>query len=616
MKTLQMTIGPVQSFVSQARRTRDLLAGSFLLSFLSGHAMAQVIEKKGHILYPQVDEKGNREDPLLKKIMEGRKPDSSWEGPLVGSLPNRFQAKIPSNLKPETICNAVNKAWLQVARAVRKKVFPDGFPSEATKKIWNRQVKNFWEITWVIGDDHLLLRHRKYWRSHIPQREEGDKCTLTGNLQELSGYIRAHQREKQDQFWQNIRERSDISPFNLQENERLSAIALIKRFYPTVAEEALGWKLPRQALNFPSTAYLAAMPWIFSMEESRTEAIRAFVQLVRQADVMPVKDPSFQPTGMDDDIYRLEGSVFFASNLKRENYWKEERKNPEYKKVLLEELKKLTDKGKNAPSPFYALLLMDGDQLGDLLAKHEEKEKVSEALARFTNAIPQVVQEQRGFLIYAGGDDVLALFPLKSALAAAVKLRQTYREAFVKVGITDQASISAALIYAHYKAPLQGVLQNGHQLLDGVAKGISGRDSLAVRVWKGGGPVWTWSAPWQRALKEADITRLEAVREQIRNEKAYSPSFFHHVKTRLEPLQPQTDDDEKYQEMIQRLLVAEYKRSDGEATREQAEERMKALLWLCLESRRDKHKYIKTGGFRTEGALIAHFLATEGREAH
>ena len=40
---LHFTLGPVQSFVAEARRLRDFWAGSFLLSWLSGQAMRAVI---------------------------------------------------------------------------------------------------------------------------------------------------------------------------------------------------------------------------------------------------------------------------------------------------------------------------------------------------------------------------------------------------------------------------------------------------------------------------------------------------------------------------------------------------------------------------------------------
>ncbi|NMB85726.1 MAG: hypothetical protein GYA29_05710, partial [Methanothrix sp.] len=56
--TIHFTIGPVQGFLAQARRTRDLWSGSFLLSYLSGCAMAEIInpDRKwdGKIIIPDV----------------------------------------------------------------------------------------------------------------------------------------------------------------------------------------------------------------------------------------------------------------------------------------------------------------------------------------------------------------------------------------------------------------------------------------------------------------------------------------------------------------------------------------------------------------------------------
>ena len=43
------TLGPVQGFVSQARRTRDFWAGSFILSWLAAVAIKAVQHQKGDI---------------------------------------------------------------------------------------------------------------------------------------------------------------------------------------------------------------------------------------------------------------------------------------------------------------------------------------------------------------------------------------------------------------------------------------------------------------------------------------------------------------------------------------------------------------------------------------
>ncbi|QKG83297.1 type III-B CRISPR-associated protein Cas10/Cmr2 [Kroppenstedtia pulmonis] len=620
MKTLHMSIGPVQSFVSQARRTRDLWAGSFLLSYLTGHAMAQVIEMGGSIVFPRVHDPEEKEKPestisddLLKKIWEvGKAGPSEKEGPYIGSLPNRFQAEIPDGKSPEPIVDAVNQAWTKVAEAVRKRAFPTGFPSKATEEIWERQVKDFWEITWVIGDKHDLLNRRKHWRTHIPPDEPGDKCTLTGNLQELSGFIRAHHRKEQDDFWKQVRQ--GLSSFDLQENERLSAIALIKRIYPQVARQALGWELPNVAQNFPSTAFLAAMPWILSKGDTEPEQAQNFAQLAKKAGIMKSEGVGIPSTAVDSSFYKLEGSVFFSSNLKRDNYWEEQGKKEAFKKELIDALSILTKEEKDEPSPFYALLLMDGDRMGELLAIH--KEKVSEALGDFTKNVSRIVQDHQGFTVYAGGDDVLALLPLKQGLPAVVSLQEQYKEAFSKIDAIGE--ISAGLVYAHYKAPLQSVLKSAHQLLDDVAKTDCGRDSLAIRVWKGGGPLWTWSCPWNKVLSSTKPpeTHMERVANQIRGQEAYSSSFFYHLRSRIELLTPDSkaEMDDFSEEVIKKLMVAEYMGGDRDVSREQAEEQMEALLPICLDYQRDEKKEIETGRFQIEGALIARFLATEGRE--
>jgi len=120
--------------------------------------------------------------------------------------------------------------------------------------------------------------------------------------------------------------------------------------------------------------------------------------------------------------------------------------------------------------------------------------------------------------------------PVEFALDAAVEVRNAYLESFAKVGLKGSATISAAIVYAHTKAPLKGVLEHAHDLLDKVAKDRTGRDSLAVCVWKGGGPTITWSAPWQvvcgKAPKQSGYpTVLHRLVEEFQSV-VYSGSFF------------------------------------------------------------------------------------------
>ena len=56
---LDISVGPVQGFVSQSRRTRDLWGSSFLLAFLAAHAMRGAERAGGRVVQPMVDD-----DPL------------------------------------------------------------------------------------------------------------------------------------------------------------------------------------------------------------------------------------------------------------------------------------------------------------------------------------------------------------------------------------------------------------------------------------------------------------------------------------------------------------------------------------------------------------------------
>ena len=42
---LNFSLGPVQGFIARARKTRDFWTGSFLLSYLAGQAMAEILEQ-------------------------------------------------------------------------------------------------------------------------------------------------------------------------------------------------------------------------------------------------------------------------------------------------------------------------------------------------------------------------------------------------------------------------------------------------------------------------------------------------------------------------------------------------------------------------------------------
>lgn len=654
-KILHFSIGPVQDFITQSRKTRDLLASSFLLSFLSGHAMVSIIQNGGRIIFPYVQGENEHNietsinDPLLLAIYQTKTKKSIEKGPHIGSLPNRFKAEVPIDFDPKVHCvRAVKQAWKRVADAVWDHFIAEVAPQgKNTKEIWNRQIGSYemddspfyWDISWVIGEQNYLLNRRKNWRSYIPTEEPGDKCMLFGNMQEISGYIhteRDRNGSKQKQFWTSLRKstsKRDSTTYELREGEKLSAIALVKRFYPLVAEEALGWKLPTEAVRFPSTADLAIRPWREEVLKTHNDKAIAFMKHVMKIKLSAIGihddeiNKSYDEERLVSEFKHLEGPFFYSSNLSNERFWQE--KGFDVDSCQVEELIELLSNIENSyrkPSPFYALLVMDGDQLGNLLQSTNMSDPgrwVSHSLASFTKDLEGIVK-CHGETVYAGGDDVLALLTLDGALSVANNLHMKYKEAFQAHSSHshNQATISAAIVYTHYKAPLQGVLKYAHYLLDDVAKDAKGRDSLAIGVWKTGGPVLEWAAPWQIIQGSGDATIIEqlALEFKGKGEDVASSSFLYKLREHYDRIGRFSGNPEENKEIFRKLLVAEYLKSESRENEfemnHQVEKRIETLVNLCLSSWRDQDHtlHYAEGDFRSDGALLVRFLAKKGEE--
>ena len=228
--------------------------------------MAATLRQDGRILFPVVGTEREPEDPTLAAIL-GR--PLSGEPPRIGSLPNRFKASVPDAFDPKAVADETRQKWRELAECVWQR-FVAGTADRGhdTRVIWNRQVEGFWDIQWVTGadpgngSDAAWLDRRKNWRSHWPPEEGGDHCTTMGERQELSGFVRGRERHAQDAFWGALRQRT--GRLDLRDGERLCAVALVKRLFPklepTELERTVGWRI--SAANWPSTAYMAAVPWL------------------------------------------------------------------------------------------------------------------------------------------------------------------------------------------------------------------------------------------------------------------------------------------------------------------------------------------------------------------
>jgi len=618
-KYFYFTIGPVQGFVSQARRTRDFWAGSFLLSWMAGVAMVAVKKQGGTIKFPTP----------AKNYLDWIQGDKKGDAPEHGSIPNRFTATVSDDFNPDAVVKLVQTAWRELAEGVwQRDVAKIAEHGKDTRQIWERQIADFWEISWVISDqnENNFLDRRKNWRAHFPKSEPGSKCMVMDGWQEISGYEHSpkKERDKQKYFWEALHKNGSNSiNTDLSDNEKLCAIAFVKRrfvrYFADFKHDADGISLRGWQLSptRPSVAYLAAVHWIEEIllhddKEKSRKALRSLREISEgysewDTRIHCLESALQRRTDLHRKDIALDGETFFETS------WQDSDIKSTFRALKIE-----------SPSPFYALLLMDGDSLGVHMGDENNQPKIADALNKFTNNVPEVVKRNNGFLVYAGGDDVLAVLPLEDALNCAKELHSEYDKSFK--GTNIPSTLSGAIEFAHFKTPLGAILQDAHRLLDDVAKDGCGRDAIAIRAWKSGGIAFTWAQPWDIALKDGEVEIEKTVEDLRKNhedgeQSIFSSKFLYKIREQFELLNPQKDGKVLFSEdQITSLIAAEYLSSgavdEGKTTIQEAKEIIEPLLTQCRPQVRNLEtgKPESTGLLKVDGALLVRFLAYKGKD--
>lgn len=653
-KTLHFSLSPVQGFIGQARRTRDLWAGSFLLSWLSAQAMAELVnEHNGVMIFPKIEK-----DPLYLAICKNKEICEKDKNPYIATLPNRFQATVPADFDVNLLTQKINGKWGQLANEVYKRFIKNNEIKGITRAIWDRQIDNFWEVQWITGKGNDLLDKRKNWRSQYLTIEGGEHCTTMGDYQELSGFFKNDWTKdkdgkcitKQDKFWKALRENvsnvhdqnnEDVGAdyLNLRPNERLCAIAFVKRFFARLGKnkliEIIGWvpgykkekddyknqpeEYYRPLANFPSTTYMAAVPWLEHIKENNEQTLTNYYEYIKKH----IDTNSFnrlsgeQPTELNcittnKEWNNLDGNLFNQTALMNwrstklsdsEDYYFKNKKDDPDADIRNNILKKLKELPKKQSSNFYSLLLMDGDSLGKLLGKsREQAQTVSDCLAVFSQGVNNIVESHShcGVTIYAGGDDVMALVPIHKVIDCAQRLCCHYKKSFEQTDIQDP-TISAAIIFSHFHNPFTEVITEAHHQLDGIAKDKNGKNSIAMAIMKPGNLSAQWVNKWDDKLLQAFTIIADALRTD-----ELPKGFFYKISERYAHILKENNDELKENNdeiFFKAIVTAELIKSKGSKAKTDL---VDTIYELC-----------QTNKIKDESQLsalyFARFLATEDK---
>jgi CRISPR-associated protein Cmr2 len=560
---LIFSIGPVQDFIAAARRTQDLWMGSFLLAYLASRALKAMQEAGATVLYPSL-----KDQPLLEPKFDQRRHS-------LATLPNKFTITVSSLDEGEVLARQAEKvvrdAWQEIIQAVHDK-FPNHLrDTQDWEKVWRDQTRGWLEVYWAVtprtglptgkygsyGELHNYAQRafdaRKGLRNFDQAEERGEKCTvcaIRAALRRATG-----PRSVQKRYWGDVAAAVRQTPglfvaLDAQGNERLCAICTVKRFAHRFYFE------PECSLRtaFPSTSSVATALFRRDVLSQAAPAASNFAQALQQARGQDVQSKQvrvlYQPAqsglplldALSSDQWgftHYDGDLLFEETYSERKLERDYglRFNPETLGHLQSALNRLLSQaGLGQPPRYYAVLAMDGDRMGEKLNQMQDskdQKAVSEALRLFAVEVQQVVEDGHGGrVVYAGGDDVLALLPVESALTAADDLRQAYERVFQRVDLADKGfTLSGSIAIAYHQAPLGGVLTAAREA-EHAAKNDYNRNALCVVALKRSGEPLRVGAHWQEKGKKDEVqmscdipTLIDHLRQYFKTPDALSSRF-------------------------------------------------------------------------------------------
>lgn len=427
---LAISIGPVQDFIAAARKTRDLLNGSELLSTIAT-AIAQALGGCGELVFPASG---------------------------AGSAPNKIVCLVEGDP-----AEAASKA-----RAAAQAAF-----DKAVKQVNEARVADCFDRETLRAQCEEFLEFYAAW---VPVGPEGYAAARERCEALLAG--RKGLRDFAQPTWAKGRPKSSLDGgrdtviaedatdeqlgrLSIKRTEQLDGVSVVKRL------------LDKGEARFPSVVRVAADPFWRSLPPERLEAVRAFAGDHQAGDL----------------IQRLKGD---AAALYSDFPWDIDpslwHEGGEAPCDLVKGFRCAVDQGQ--PGPYYTILAADGDRMGQALSRLTSKEahqRFSAQLAKFAGRVRKIVTEQRGALVYAGGDDVLAFLPMDKALRCAQALREAFGRVADGLGLDETPTLSVGIAIVHIHENLRTALEFARSAERAAKNG--GRNALAIaRHTRGMGP--------------------------------------------------------------------------------------------------------------------------------
>jgi len=479
---LRVSIGPVQEFIIEARKTRDLHTGSRLLSLATWNSMKPIFDQFGpdFIIYPYLGDSTSCPD----------------------SIPNLYMAIVPEN-KLESTVNQIENSLHSFWNCVNKQIMIK-FPASAYLKYWSGQINDNFYMNWVaiqITKEELdnsyksklkniqkFLDERKMTRNFGAWKGNSDvKCVQCGHRERIPYELFSELRSV-EKFKTRIKER-----------EWLCEVCLSKRLLNEF--DIIGLN----KVKFESVSDISARSFKQLIEDNaEKDEINDFLSSVNSLKKVLGEKGSKIENLSGEWFYKEYFSFRFLKNQYGLKDDSKLRKLAEKSHTSLEILEKVYHSLKSKPCKYYTIITMDGDDMGKLMSGDSLDDKdftidyqtnLSRILSESGGNISDLINNDgNGYCVYSGGDDLLAFLPLENSLKTINEIRSSFADGFE--GLIEEPTLSAGIVILHHHDPLRRGLTEARQSVDNAKKWFRNKDAFFITLRIFSGSIITWSSKW------------------------------------------------------------------------------------------------------------------------
>jgi CRISPR-associated protein Cmr2 len=453
---IELSFGPVQSFIASARRSRDLWAGSHMLSEIARAAGSALIEQGAELIYPaqgRVAKENDDENSNLSNVLLARLPDAD-EAKAKKVAEN---AIAEARKRLEEFSELAKTDWAKL----------EGIRNE----LWDLQVADALEAyaAWAeLGDDYksVYKRLKSAFAARKNTRSFGPLNPPNAPWAEVpknsfDGLRESVLPEKRKKF---------PASFGMSPGEQLDALGAIKR---VVGKQE----------RFTALTRLAAHGWLMVLDKAALQILRdAYEPLVK----LELASRAKGNQGAYEN-FPYDAALLYPERLELEK--KAAAGEVEALAALekLESILKPLWKKHGQPCPYAVLVVADGDRMGvfvDAAKSADDHQAITRAVAGFADRVPAVAREHGGHCVFNGGEDLTVMFPLSGAVSGARALAEAFDASMKEVAQrllgekyqNERPTLRVGAAICHVLEPL-GVIRQWGDEAEKFAKGRVGTAS-------------------------------------------------------------------------------------------------------------------------------------------